>query len=174
MEYVTIKELSAKFAMPERTVYYQINHNPRIRTRKQGRSKAVNVADFAKACGKDLQWSANSTTPLPEENNQSMGFAALQKLQEEKRLAEEKIFALEKVNTNLETNRNKFVQLYTDEKNEKKEVMKKLDDLQEKYHTDIQSFMKKYHLALGFLAVCLALLLALNFEQILAIFDPRA
>jgi hypothetical protein len=99
-----------------------------------------------------------------------MDFAVLQKLQEEKRLADEKIFALEKVNTNLETNRNKFVQLYTDEKNEKQEVRQKLDDLQEKYHTDIQSFMKKYHLSLGLLAVCLALLLALNFEQILALF----
>ncbi|MGH1438364.1 MAG: hypothetical protein ACRBG0_28305 [Lewinella sp.] len=55
MEYVTIKDLSAKFAIPERTVYYQINHTPGIRTKKQGRSKVVNLADFAKACGKDLQ-----------------------------------------------------------------------------------------------------------------------
>lgn len=92
----------------------------------------------------------------------------MQKLQEQNRLDKEKIFALEKVNTNLETARNKFVQLYTDEKKEKSEVREKLDSLQEQYHLEIQTFMRKYHFALAVVAVCVSLLLALNIQVITA------
>ena len=67
MEYMSIKELAKHFAIPARTVYYTVGNNPSIRQQKQGRRKVVNVADFAKACGKDLPGVAK-TTPLPNIN----------------------------------------------------------------------------------------------------------
>lgn len=170
MEYLSIKQLSAKFAMPARTVYHHVANNPNIRIKKQGRMKLANVSDFAKACNRDLQplqWIAIEE-PKDQSNHKFASFQkSLQDLQQEGQLSKEKIFSLQKVNTNLETTRNKFIKLYTEEKEQRADLREKYDTLQETYHREVQSFLKKYYLSLGFCMVCIILLLVLNLSQIL-------
>lgn len=169
MEYLSIKQLSAKFAMPARTVYHHVANNPNIRIKKQGRMKLANVSDFAKACNIDLQtlqWIAAEKPKGQSEHNFASMQKSLQDLQQEGQLSKEKIFSLQRVNTNLETNRNKFIKLYTEEKTQKTELREKYDSLQQTYHREVQTFSKKYYLALGFCMVFVILLLVLNTPQI--------
>ena len=170
MEYLTVKALSAKFAMPERTVYYYVANNLNIRVRKEWRSKLANVADFAKACGKEVQPSqkiANWISKgLPEWDIASLQ-KTLQQLQQEKSLETERMLSLQKVNTNLETNLNKFIQLHSEEKKEKMELMEKYDSLQNKYHLEVKKFLKRYYLALALWIVASMMLLLLNLSEII-------
>ena len=71
------------------------------------------------------------------------------------------------MNNELETARNRFIKLYDEAKDERKELRGKLDNLLDKYHTDMNASMKKYHLALAVMGVFLILLLFSNAEAIL-------
>lgn len=173
MEYLSIKQLSAKFAMPERTVYYNIANNPNIRVRKQWRSKFANVADFAKACGKELQTLPDvAETPKQDtaKSESRIDIAILQKslqtLQQENKVEKDRMLSLQQVNNNLQTNLNRFVQLHSDEKKEKTELMEKYDNLQKQYHLEIQHFLKKYYLILGLCFVLIVIMVILNFIEI--------
>lgn len=146
MDYMTIKDISAKFAIPERTVYYHLANKEGIRTKKQWRTKLIHIADFAKACGIQLQ-SLQAVAGNDSENKSQSSIAkmqnVLQNLQKENQYSTDKILALQKVNTNLEMSLNEFVQLHSDEKKERKALMEK-----------VEKYAKKYNLLLG---ICLAL-----------------
>ena len=77
---------------------------------------------------------------------------SLQKLQEDSDYKQEKILALQRVNNNLETARNKFIQLHEEEKNERKELMVK-----------VERYARKYNLLLG---ICIALLVVLIIQYL--------
>lgn len=170
MEYLSIKDLAAKFAMPERTVYYQVANNQNIRVKKQGRSKLANVADFAKYCGIELQssqWVAMETPKSDSNSDLAILQKSLQELQKENTHAKERYTSLEKVNNNLETNLHRYIQLQSEEKKEKIQLQEKYDTLQNKYHTEIQKFLKRYYLTLGFCMVLVVIILLLNFSEII-------
>jgi len=174
MQYLSIKELSAKFAMPQRTVYYNVANNASIRVKKHWRTKLICVADFAKVCNKDFKPLQNKIEESPKnllDNSVTILQESLQSLQQENQLDKEKIFSLHKVNTNLETARNRFVQLYTEEKEQRKDLWEKYDSLQQTHHREVQVFLKKYYLALGLCMVCIIMLILLNISQIIGFFQ---
>ena len=69
MDYLSIRDLAAKFAMPERTVYYHVANSSSIRSKKQGRKKLIHVADFAAVCGIKLQQLPQEHSPTPQKVN---------------------------------------------------------------------------------------------------------
>ncbi len=75
--------------------------------------------------------------------------------------------SLEKYNRNLEEIAQSHALTLKDEKKEKLEWIGKYDTLQNKYHTEIQAFMKRYYLALGLCMVTIIMLLLLNFSEII-------
>ena len=158
MEYLSIKDLSAKFAMPERTVYHKISTTASVRTKKEGRTKLANVADFAKACGKPLQSLQTITQDEPKTESTTI-IAELQKSKQELQTKYDIVIAektsLEKFNRNLEEIAQDRALALTDEKQEKKERIEKYDSLQQKYHTRIEIFAKRYYLLLG---LCITLI----------------
>jgi len=76
---------------------------------------------------------------------------SLQELQQEYDYKNERVLALQKVNTNLETSLNKFVQLHHEEKNERKELTIR-----------VEQYVQKYNLLLG-ICISLALILTVQF-----------
>lgn len=68
---------------------------------------------------------------------------SMQNLQQEVHDKNEEILSLQTVKTNLETNLNRFVKLHTEEKNERKELMAK-----------VEKYASRYNLLLG---ICAAL-----------------
>jgi hypothetical protein len=164
MEYMSIKDLSAKFAMPERTVYHKISITSSIRTKKEGRTKLANVADFAKACDKPLQ-PLQSTAQVEPKNESTTVIADLQKSKNELQTKYDLVVAektsLEKFNRNLEEIAQNHALALKDEKQEKKERIEKYDTLQQKYHTKIEAFVKRYYLLLG---LCITLIFILLYQ----------
>ena len=95
--------------------------------------------------------------------------SSLQDLQEQNRQDQQEIYTLQRMNNELETARNRFIKLYDEAKDERRELRTKLDDLQDKYYTDMNTSMKKYHLALAVTAVCVLLLLILNAQNVISL-----
>jgi len=97
---------------------------------------------------------ANSEPKSESEKN----FAKLQQsiatLQNENDAVKGKTLALQKINNGLETSLQKYVSLFSEEKNEKKEWVEKYDHLQNNYH----NVAKKYYLFLGITIVLVAIL----------------
>ena len=165
MEYISIKAIAEKFAIPTRTVYDKVKKNQNIRTKIEWRTKLIHIADFAKIATKGFQ-----TFPqiaISEPKNESINeVAILQKtvaiLQSEKEAVKEKSLSLQKVNTNLENSLSKYGLLLSEEKNEKKELIDKYDKLQNRYHIDLQELTKKYYLILG-ISLILILWFSVNY-----------
>ena len=86
----------------------------------------------------------------------------MQVLQQENDQKDEQIHTLQTINKQLETARNKFVQLHTDVKNEKKELQEKYDHSQQAHHTEIKKYMVWLHLAIGLTSILLTILLILQ------------
>lgn len=170
MEYLSIKDLSAKFAMPERTVYYNVANNTNIRVKKEWRTKLANVADFAKACGKTLQ-PLQTVAEGKTKSQSDITVATLQKplqdLQKKYEIVLSEKTNLERYNRNLEETAQAYALAIKDEKKEKLEWIGKYDTLQSKYQNDIQIYMKKYYFALWLCMVVLVILLLLNFLEML-------
>lgn len=55
MSYLSIQDISAKFAVSERTIYLKLKNNPQIKRKKAGKTKLIHVADFAEVMGAKLQ-----------------------------------------------------------------------------------------------------------------------
>lgn len=177
MEYLTLKELTAKFAMPERTAYYKLANHSRIRTKKRGRSKLVHVADFAKACNLNLQdlqpiaeTQDNKKVEVPEQSDIARLQTNLQELQTQHSLVLSEKSHLEKRNRNLEEMAQSHALALKEEKKEKLHIQEKLDQSLERYTQTIQEFgqerlknQQTQHLYLG-MAVFFGLLL-LIFQQ---------
>lgn len=174
MEYMNIKQLSAKFAMPERTVYYHIANSPSIRVKKVWKSKLANVADFAIACGKDLQPLQNiANTELKPQSDWEIATlqSSLQALQTKHEIILVEKINLEKYNRNLEEIAQSRALALKDEKQEKLEWVAKYDTLQTKYNSEIQKFMKKYYMALWLCVISVIMLLILNLPSIVSFFQ---
>jgi len=92
----------------------------------------------------------------------STNLQQLQLLQKQNTEQAEEIHALKTVSTDLETARNRFIKLYSEEKNEKKEIQVKYEQLQEVHYSDTKKYMTRLHVAIGASAVLLAVLLLLN------------
>jgi uncharacterized membrane protein YcjF (UPF0283 family) len=90
----------------------------------------------------------------------------LQELQKQNELKDEENHTLRRQNTDLETARNKFIQLHTEEKNEKKSIQERYDVAQEQHHAEIKKYMIKYHVAIGIILVCVTVILVLNRDAI--------
>ena len=95
-----------------------------------------------------------------------MSSQELQSLQRQNREKDEEITTLKRLNTELETTRNKFIQLHTEEKNEKKAVQEKYDHAQIEHHREVQKHMTRFHLAIGVAAILLVVLAVLHRETI--------
>jgi len=166
MDYLSIRDIAAKFAMPERTVYYHVANSSAIRSKKQWRKKLIHVADFAANCGNGLQELQRKDSSTPLNSNPNIDFATLQstlqELQKQNKLKDDENSTLKRQNTDLETARNKFIQLHTEEKNEKKTIQEKYDLAQEQHHNEIKRYMVKYHIAIGVILVCVTIIIILN------------
>lgn len=170
MDYLSIRELAAKFAMPERTVYYHVANSSDIRRKKQWRKKLIHVADFAANCGNGLQELQRKDSSTLWISNTDIDFATLQstlqELQTQNKLKDDENSTLRRQNTDLETTRNKFIQLHTEEKNEKRSIQEKYDVAQEQHHDEIKKYMIKYHVAIWVILVCITIIIILNWGVI--------
>lgn len=174
MNYLSPKELSAKFAMPLRTVYYNIaNSKQQIRMKKEGRSKIYSVEDFTKACNfrgvklQDLAKTENKKkTKSQLESDTSTLQTTLATLQSENATIKDEKLSLQKFNTNLQDQVSKYALLLTEEKNERKELLDKYDTLQNRLQTKIENLTKRFYFLLG-IAVLLIAIIALQFAPML-------
>lgn len=174
MVFSTIKELSTKFAMPERTVYYNLAKNPAIRTKKEGRTKLIHIEDFAKACNKTPQWlhgELQKEMPIGSKSKLEKDIASLQQslqdLQHEQTAKKEKILALQQSNTDLKADRESFIQRYEHEKDEKEKLRWQYAIVQQNHHEEIKRYLKKYYITLGICVVSVLLLLGLTITPLL-------
>jgi len=81
MNYLSVRELAAKFNMPERTVYYHAANSSSIRWKKQGRKKLFYVPDFAAVCEIKLQQLPQKHSSTTLKVNEGIDSANLQQLQ---------------------------------------------------------------------------------------------
>ena len=178
MEYLSIKALSAKFAMPERTVYYNIANKKKIRRKKQWRTTLANFADFAKYCNLDVQDLQTVATSIPESkwikdiaNSQPL----LAKLQNENQYLTDKTADLQKFNSNLQKQANEYALALQAEKNEKKEILDQNNTIQTELKQRMDVFAKKelewarkYYLAIGLVMLLLLAFAMINLPDFLS------
>lgn len=98
----------------------------------------------------------------------------LQKLQEENETVKKQSTAIQKINNNLETSLQKYAILLSEEKNEKKDILGRYEQLQKDYHIEqnefhlkIQNFTKKYYRLIGISIVMFLIIVIISIPVIL-------
>lgn len=142
MPYLSISDLSAKYAISERSIYLKLQSNTNIRRKKEGKKRLINDADFAKVTGvimQDLQvWNADNNQDSSNEKDSE----SLQHLHNDFILAKSKIDQLENYTNNLQSIANDRALALSDMKAEKNLWVKKFDALQTKHNQTIEQFFK--------------------------------
>ena len=162
MSYIPIKALSVKFAIPLRTVYHHLANNKSIRSKKEWRTKLVHVADFARMCKIELQdWQedVNKNEESKPKSNANELQKNLQSLQHEYDATKEQNFNLQRFNSNLQEQVGKYAILLSEEKNEKKDLMQKYDNLQNKHQSKVETLTKRFYFLLWLAVILLAILI---------------
>ena len=183
MEYVLPKALAKTHSISLKTVYNYLSKYPdRIKVRREFWKRVVNQNDFWKIVKRQLQnYKIVSNTPpvIPVKTESWKQLWTIENnfesLQSEFNLVTIKQEELTKQNRNLTEQANNLVVWLNDEKNAKKELEGKYDQLQGNYNDKIESFslekiklLKRYYLVLSLSLVCA---LVLFFFQLPTLLD---
>lgn len=169
MSYLPTKKLSENFEVSLKTIYnYLHKHKKEIRTQKKFWKTFVHSEDFSKVFQNANNIDTNDQQePPPQKEIESLWTSKPQTSNVQKEMIEATVenTQLKRYNSNLQEQVNKYAILLSEEKEEKKGRMEKYDGLQNKYHTQTESFSKermvltrKFYLVLG-ASIILTLLL---------------
>lgn len=161
MEYLLPKDISSKFWISLKTVYnYLTKYKDKIRIRKENWKRFVNYNDLQKI----LQNDTKAKDVVVVEGSQKQDNADFVNLQNDLQSLQSKTNDLQKYNNNLQEQVGKYALMLSDEKNEKKDLLQKYDELQTTHSTKIEEFgkekvryTKKFYLLLGIVFVLVVL-----------------
>jgi len=161
MEYLLPKEISSKFWVSLKTVYnYLTKYKDKIRIRKENWKRFVNCNDLQKI----LQNDTKTKDVVVVESGQKEGKVDFVNLQNDLQSLQSKTNDLQKYNNNLQEQVTKYALMLSDEKNEKKDLLQKYDELQITYNWKVEEFgkekvryTKKFYLLLSIVFVLVGL-----------------
>lgn len=151
MEYLLPKEISERLWISLKTVYnYLTKYKGQILTKRSEWKTFVNFESFQNILQNTLQTDTKPLITNSWDTNDKQDFENIVTLQNQlqnlqtdfERVNDEKT-NLEKYNTNLTDQVNKFALALSNEKKEKEDIMKRADEIQEKYTATIESFSKE-------------------------------
>jgi len=171
MPYKSPKDLQQQFWTSLKTIYNYLSRYPnKIRTKKEFWKTVVNIEDFKSVfqkTGSNYNLDIYEDSKTLEANKEVSENESNLKLQKEYNLALQKNEDLQKYNSNLTEQVNKYALLLSEEKQEKKAWEAKYDNLNQSHFETIERFTKEslqwsrnFYMVLG---ICIALLLSLWF-----------
>ena len=151
MDYLLPKEISDKLWISLKTVYNHLSkYTDKIETEKRDGKTFVNFVSFTKVLQNWLQnykSDSGGVVEYTKDDNGKNDFvnlqSKLQTLQNDFESVESKKNDLEKYNNNLQEQITKYALMLSDEKNEKKEVFKRNNELQDLYTSKVEEFWKE-------------------------------
>lgn len=180
MEYLPPKDLAEKYWKSLKTIYNWLQkHSTKIQTKTEFWKTIVNCKDFEKVFSK---YNPNYKTVTKEKietgvtSGSEKSEPVFVKLQNDYNYSIQKIEDLEKYNSTLTKQITEYALLFTEEKKEKKDLLDKLESLNEKYTQKIEVFgeekikmVKKQYIFMGFSIFLALLIIWLQFSLILDI-----
>lgn len=151
MERLLPPEISSRLNLSLKTVYnYLTKYKGQIEIKKSEWKTFVNFESFQNVIQTPLQTDTRPFTIQDTKSNQNQGFENIVNLQKQlqtlqtdfERVSDEKT-SLEKYNNNLTDQINKFALALSDERKEKGDLLKRHEELQDKYNAKIEEFSKE-------------------------------
>lgn len=169
MEFLSVKELSAKLNFSEKTIYNYINkHSKEIRSRKEFWKTLASLEDFTKLLQKRYKAFNTSSSSEPEiqlETDYWKESESDSKFQNEFEMIRWENEELKSNNQQLKFQIAHYVKLHDDEQKQNEKLFGQLQDLQNQYTDKIESFWKeklrrirKYYMMLSLWMILLVLL----------------
>jgi hypothetical protein len=176
MEYLPPKELAKKYWKSLKTIYNWLQrHSDKIQTKTEFWKTVVNCKDFEKVFS-NYNPNYKKTTENNVEASSQKQEPNFEKLQNDYNYSMQKIEDLEKFNSTLSNQVKEYAVLFTEEKREKKDILDKLESLNQKYTQKVEEFgnekirmTKKQVSFIGFSAFLSFLIIRLQFSEILDI-----
>jgi len=147
MDFVTPKELSLKYNVSLKTIYnYVSKWDSKIKTRKEFWKTLISLNDFEHLFWKGVQNVQEFTNNESKNNNRSTLWTIendFEELQKNYNLISQEKENLQNYNLALQEQATKYALLFNDEKNERKELYKKYEDLQSLHYSDSMKYEKE-------------------------------